>query len=375
MMTGIKQIVVLGSSLAILFPACAAQGGPRVLRPAAHLAVPRASHTTTALADGSLLVIGGFRKGPDGHSQLYADTTERIDPVAGAIVAGPRLRHARAGHAAVRLADGRLLVAGGWSDSGMLRSAEVLDAAGVGFTTVGDLAEPRGGFAAVALADGRVLVCGGGDGAATRSAEIFDPADDRFHPTGDMIAPRLGHSATLLADGRVLLVGGASGRDRLLASAEIYDPRSGTFAPAGPLAIERYKHAAIRLRDGRVLIIGGSSLRDWTGTYDTTEIYDPTTDRFRAGPKLTTPRFKLMQAVALVGDDVAVAGGASTVELVRPDRGSRVIARLGQSLYYDTLTVVGDRLVVVGGYDARVRTATAVWFVPGASSGARHSRP
>ena len=359
----IPALVVMSGLAASTSIACA-RGRSDVVRPATHLAEPRASHTTTPLDDGRLLVVGGFRKGPDGHSQLYAATTEIIDPARRTVIAGPRLRHARAGHAALPLVDGRILVVGGWNDEGMMRSAEIYDPRTGAFAAAGELHEPRGGVAAVRLADGRVLVCGGGEARATRSAEVFDPADGRFHATGAMGAPRLGHSATLLADGRVLVAGGASGRDEVIASAELYDPADGTFTPAASLAVARYKHAATRLADGRVLLVGGADARDWKGRHDTTELYDPTTDRFASGPALTSPRFKLPGALVALGDAVAVAGGGATVELVRPDHASRTIARLGRASFFGTATAVGERLVIVGGYDERLRVTTGVWIVP-----------
>jgi hypothetical protein len=375
-MSRTKRTLIILVSLALTASvACAGDSRTRVLRPSVRLAEPRASHSTTALGDGRLLVVGGFRKGRDGRSQVYSATTELVDPVRGVVSSGPRLRHARAGHSAVALADGRILVAGGWDGAGMVRTAEVYDPRTGAFADVGELTEARGGHAAVRLADGRVLVCGGGDGAAVRTAEIFDPADDRFHATAAMIDARIGHSATMLADGRVLVVGGTSSRDRVLATAELYDPAAGTFAAAASPAVERYKHAAIRLADGRVLIAGGADERDWTGKHDTTELYDPASDRFTAGPSLTTTRFKLQHAVVAFGDSVALAGGAGTVELVAPGRPSRAIASLGGASYFGTATVVGDRLVVIGGYDERIRAARSVWVIAPPSPASPSSRP
>src|SRR5262245_51027881 len=90
--------------------ACAATA--EGVRPVARLAEPRATHTATLLPDGTILVAGGFRKGPDGRSQIYAGSTELVDP-AGRVTPGPPLVHARGGHVAVPLADGRVLLAGG----------------------------------------------------------------------------------------------------------------------------------------------------------------------------------------------------------------------------------------------------------------------
>src|SRR5579863_4410175 len=60
---------------------------------------------------------------------------------------------------------------------------------------------------ATRLADGRVLIAGGmiHNRAVLATAEVFDPATGQFSGTGDMPEPRMSHSATLLADGHVLL--------------------------------------------------------------------------------------------------------------------------------------------------------------------------
>lgn len=353
-------------ALILLIPALACAHPRRAgkpLIPIAQLAEPRASHTATPLSDGTILIAGGFRKGPDGYSQLYTATTEIVDP-AGAVHSGPAMVHARAGHIAVALADSRVLVAGGWDDHGLVRTAELYDPATAAFTAVGDLGEARGSFAAALLADGSVLVCGGGEATPLATAERFDPADAAFHPTGAMTAARVGHTATVLADGTVLIVGGSDAGGHVLDSAERYDPTTGAFTATGAMAVARYKHAAIRLADDRVLVAGGSDDRDWTGKYASTEIYDPATATFTAGPKLTAARFKLPHAVVLTASGaVAIAGGASTVELVTPSARSRAIGRFGHALYYSTATLAGDRLIVVGGYDDRVRTHTDVWSV------------
>lgn len=71
-------------------------------------------------------------------------------------------------------------------------------------------APDRSGAFVTRLADGRVLVAGGGDSSpsAIRSAELYDPATDTWAPLPLMPEPRAGGVAVALTDGSVLLVGG-----------------------------------------------------------------------------------------------------------------------------------------------------------------------
>src|SRR5215207_5356420 len=98
-----------------------------VVAPVATLSEPRASHSATLLADGTILIAGGFRKGPDGKSQLYSETTDVFDPARDRVTRGPKLHQARSGHATAVLADGSVLVIGGWHASGVLASCERYD--------------------------------------------------------------------------------------------------------------------------------------------------------------------------------------------------------------------------------------------------------
>jgi hypothetical protein len=212
--------------------------------------------TTTPLADGRVLLVGGR----DDHQ--YLAIAEIYEPNGGRFVATGSLQAARQNHCATLLADGRVLIAGGdqgdtGSDQLMLSSAETYDPISGKFSRVGSLGTARSRPSCTLLPDGRVLVSGGmgPDGVVLRSAEIFDPATGSFAGTGSMSIPRALAAAVLLRDGRVLVAGG-SDQEGPLSSAEVYDPRAGVFAPTGSMLEAGWQLAAITLPNGEVMLFG-----------------------------------------------------------------------------------------------------------------------
>src|ERR1700683_3382482 len=92
------------------------------------------------------------------------------------------------------------------------------------FAPTGSMTIARSGHTATLLPNGKVLIAGGYTGSVQlASAELYDPGT--FAPTGDMTTPRAGNTAVLLPNGKVLIAGGLS--------AELYDPSTGTFTATG----------------------------------------------------------------------------------------------------------------------------------------------
>jgi Kelch motif len=330
----------------------------------AAMTTPRAAHTATLLASGEVLIAGGCSV--DGcELDDRGRTTELFDPRAGRFRAGPALLRPRVGHAAVRLRDGSVLIAGGWGASDPTATAELYEP-GHGFSRLPPMTTPRGGFSATLLRDGRVLIAGGTDGRRSlRSAELFDPRSRSFRATGSMRSARAAHAAAVVRGGRVLLAGGSADA-RVLASAEVYYPRTGRFTSAGAMTLPRHKHAAVSLRDGAALIVGGSNNRDFQGRYRSAELYAPRSGRFVRVGQMSQARFKLPDAVVrLPSGDVLVAGGARRAELYDPDRRRfRRAGNVGPTLSFSTATLLRDgRVLVAGGYDDRIAVTSRATIV------------
>ena len=130
--------------------------------------------TATKLGDGKVLVTG------------LSPNAELFDPAAGTWAPAGTVTDALGGQTATTLTDGRVLVAGGaaglnTNDAGVTTAQTYQPATGL-WTPIAAMPEPRISGQAVRLPDGRVLIAGGifanssdGDN-ALKTAVIFDPA-------------------------------------------------------------------------------------------------------------------------------------------------------------------------------------------------------
>lgn len=204
-------------------------------------------HTATLLANGNVLVAGGFPTGT--LAELYNPETDTWT------ITGS-LRAARTFHAATLLRNGKVLVAGGGQSGGSGQasaSTELYDPTTGTWALTGAMKRARSGPAVALLPNGKVLIVGG-DSAA--SSELYDPASGTWTLTGSPSSFSGGCPPTLLANGKVLAWG------------NLYDPVNGTWTTTG--ASSASYDTALLLLDGRVLSAGNN--RTFTA-----ELYDPNT--------------------------------------------------------------------------------------------------
>jgi hypothetical protein len=295
------------------------------IRPAGGTMVQgRRSHRATLLSDESVLVTGGFRQG-----SVIADTGERFDPSTERFtLLTPRMEEARAGHVAVLLPNGRVLLAGGWTTAqaaGEYRatdSAEVYDPVANDFLPVGSMTHPRADAAGILLPDGRVLVTGGSELVSGffldhDDAEVFDPGTGAFSPLPSLMSHvRATHGMEYLGNGRVLVAGGSFGDLR----AEVFDPVAMTFSPLAAAAQDqaRFGAAMAPFASGAVSVAGGDTIG--------TVLYARTSPLLlqNSGSALTRPR-AYATSTPIGPTDLLVAGGVdfdaglvhASIDLVR----------------------------------------------------------
>ena len=153
----------------------------------------------------------------------------------------------RFGHIAVRLADGRVLAAGGdrCSSATSVNSAEfsaeilmILTPAPGTWPAVSGYSgwDTRRPCSPTAESWSRAVT-------STRrefldTAELYDPATNVWSAAGTIIGPRQYHTTLLLPGGKVLVFGGVGGVGGFfygfpLRSAELYDPATGSWTATG----------------------------------------------------------------------------------------------------------------------------------------------
>jgi hypothetical protein len=281
------------------------------------LVTARRTHSLTKLADGRVLIAGGrTADAPDGVTSI-----EVYNPVDGAWTATPDAMSARSGHSATLLKTGEVLVAGGTGLTSTLSSAELFDPSTGDWAPAGPMTVPRSGHQAVLLPSGRVLVIGGtlatgrGD-AALAYCELYNPATDTWTATGDLSTPRVGHQGTVLRDGCVLVTGGDSPgrparapfRAGSLDTAELYDPATGVWTPVADMPGGRIRHRGVLLPTGRVLVLGGTSGPTYNAGFPHAMTYDPDSGVWTTTGGLTVGRWDFA-AVVLADGRILAAGG------------------------------------------------------------------
>ncbi|WP_367616343.1 kelch repeat-containing protein [Corallococcus exercitus] len=335
----------------------------------------RTSHTATLLLDGKVLIAGGFQV--INGVLIHSASAEVYDPGPGTWSPADSMISAREAHVAILLFDGRVLVAGGSSDSRVHGAAELYGPAGP-WRRTGSTSVSRSGAPGTLLPSGKVIVAGGYSIEGFEilaTAELYDPATGIWTPAGTMASRREYHTATVLHDGKLLVAGGLGGD--LLAEAEVYDPASGTWSVTGPLGEVRWLHTATLLPDGKVLVTGGSGD---TGTLASSEVYDPVSGTWSTTGSMTTRRMG-HTATLLPDGKVLVTGGTAasgpdlaTAELYDPATGTwSTTGSMSTAFASHTATLLQDgRVLIVGGLAAELYDpASGTWSATGTPATAR----
>jgi hypothetical protein len=197
--------------------------------------------------------------------EVLSWATLRWSTASGA-AAPPPLPAPRAFHVAVVSPEGRVTVAGGCNFGGadtMLhlgRQAVQWSPGSARWEPLPDLGEMRGGAAAMRLADGRTMVAGGViDGGTLALVEALAADDSGWSALAPMLTACVYATIGLLRSGHVIVAGGSTGPadSDATAAAELWDPATNTWSALPPMAHARYQAAGCVLPSGRFAVLGG----------------------------------------------------------------------------------------------------------------------
>ena len=222
---------------------------------------------------------------------------------------------ARSEHPAVLLGD-EVVVAGGFIEVGVGRTGvtptvEAYSPDSDTWRDLPDLPEARHhGMAAVV--GGRLFFIGGYTPSGNPSAAVWELVDEAWRDVAPLPAPVAAGAAVTMGQS-IFLVGGVP--DGNLYRYDVEGDAWTTLPPSGT----KREHVAAVVLEGEIWAIAGR----WDEVFDTTEVFDPETQAWRAGPSLGEARSGF--GAAVVDGAIVVAGG----EVFSPDQALTSVEILG----------------------------------------------
>jgi len=236
------------------------------------------------------------------------------EPPAGWVELAP-MSVARSEHPAVVLGD-EIVIAGGLIEvsvgrTGVTPTVEAYSPETDTWRALPDLPEARHHGMAAAVG-GQMFFIGGYAAAGEPSAGVWELVEDAWVDRAALPAPVAAGAAVTIGE-RIVLIGGVPE-----GTVHHYDVPGNTWTTLPPPATQREHVAAVALND-EIWAIAGR----WHGEiFDSTEIYDPDTQTWRAGPSLGEPRSGF--GAVVVDGAIVVAGG----EVFSPDEALASVERL-----------------------------------------------
>jgi N-acetylneuraminic acid mutarotase len=226
-------------------------------------------------------------------------------------------------HHAAQVVNGKLYLFGGLG-GGSEGKVQIYDPA-TNTWTQGAPMPFAAGSSSSAVIGGQVYVAGGIVGSSTTTqAARYDPATDTWHAIASMPHGR-NHAAAASDGSRMFVFGGrgpGSGDGNVVANGfdtvQIYDPATDSWQSSldpgstlAPLPQARGGMGTAVYANGDFWVMGGETLDGAGATpnhvYNRVDVYNPTTDRWWAGPPMPTARHGIFPV--LDGTQIHVAGG------------------------------------------------------------------
>jgi hypothetical protein len=276
----------------------------------------REDHTSVALPDGSIVLMGGYYWAGTG---IYLNDVWRSTDLGATWdqMTAAALWTARWEHTSVALQDGSIVLMGGWNGFSM-NDVWRSDDNGATWTQMTAAAEwtARDDHTSVALPDGSIVLMGGYDG--SRRNDVWRSTDQGAtwtQMTGAAPwAGRTDHSSVALPNGNIVLMGGYIGNDflndvwRSSDQGETWMRMTAAAEWAG-----RIDHTSVALPDGSIVLMGGNDGSPTPNNYNPRNDVWRSTDQGAVWTQMTaaapwTGRWK-HTSVALPDGSIVLMGG------------------------------------------------------------------
>lgn len=270
------------------------------IRSAGDLHQRRGEQTSTLLADGSILIVGGCVefgmaiKSCERRLALGNVNHWHSIPVAD-------LNFARAHHAAHLLPNHRVFVIGSILDG--VNTAEEYDPESDIWSIIPYGKEQR--FFRSEMVNGQVLIMGGvfSRGSGIGNCFIYNPETKAFRETGSLNIPRWAFSSVVMANGNVFALGGHGSNPP-----EIYCTQTDKWELIEPTRYPRRDPGLVNLPDSRVFVIGGNEAPDIP-----CEVFDPSTGTWAEAPTPKQYRRRFNSVTTLADGRILIAGGRDSM--------------------------------------------------------------
>ena len=278
----------------------------------------RSQHSSVAMPDGSILLMGGY-----GSSSGYMNDTWR-SPDNGTTWTNVNASGgwtARYDHTSVAMPDGSIVLMGGYDDGNYKNDVWRSTDNGAMWTQVNASAgwSARTGHSSVAMADGSIVLMGGTDGSnykndtwrSTDNGDVWTRVN-----ASDGWSARTGHRSVAMSDGSIVLIGGYDGNRYNDTWRSTDNGATWTNITGSPGWTARQLHSSVAMPDGSIVLMGGNDGIQKNDTWRSTN-NGATWTQVNASPGWSG-RYS-HSSVAMPDGSIVLMGGAEGLGLTKND--------------------------------------------------------
>jgi hypothetical protein len=192
---------------------------------------------------------------------------------------GPLMNIHRMGHTAITMPDGRVGLFGGHTTGFVSLKTSEIWTPGHSTPVTYTMHYFHSWPAFVVLNDGRYLLAGGCSNSGVpnyATSEIFNPATTSFNAVGSMVRFRSASNSggAAMSDGKVLIASAWWTHNNAHTYGELFNPASNNFSAVGPFSVGRSHAIVMPTADGKAVVLGGN-LPNGGAINQIMELYNP----------------------------------------------------------------------------------------------------